>query len=391
MRLMKYTSNLITALIISVIVNSSLASILSNSTIDQVNNLFDMPESYSFVSPAFKKLSTPEKKKVITILAIDGGGMYGLFPLKALKQLEQSSGQPISDLFDVMVGTSTGSIVVSTLATPDNHGKPKYTVDDLISFYVNNGKVIFHRSIWHSLRTLWGLIGPIYPSDGLVQIYDKTFSNVKLSQLKSHVIIPSGVMLENSPLWFNGIDAKHNSDLDFYVKDIVASATSAPTVFSPYKLTNITNTMTDYGCDAGLFVNNPSLQAYVDAKLIYPDQKYIIVSLGTGMSPENTVLDQPNVFEKMGLIRGVLPFMSQSMDFHSKQTDYQMRLLAEDKANKIMAYYRINLVLTEGKKSIFSGDPENLKHITQLANKMVEDKQDKISSMIGVINQVKSK
>lgn len=64
MRLMKYTSNLITALIISVIVNSSLASILSNSTIDQVNNLFDMPESYSFVSPAFKKLSTPEKKKL---------------------------------------------------------------------------------------------------------------------------------------------------------------------------------------------------------------------------------------------------------------------------------------------------------------------------------------
>lgn len=155
-----------------------------------------------------RKLSTLEKQEIVTILADDGGGMYGIFPLKVLKQLEESSGQPISNLIDVMVGTSTGSVVVSCLAMPDSHGKLKYNVDDVLGFYQDNGSVIFHRSFWHSVKTLWGLIGPIYPSNRLIDVFEKTFLNVKLSQLKSHVIIPSGVMLENSPLWFNGIDAK---------------------------------------------------------------------------------------------------------------------------------------------------------------------------------------
>lgn len=75
------------------------------------------------------------------------------------------------------------------------------------------------------------------------------------------------------------------------MREIITSATSAPSVFSPYQFTNITGTITDYGSDAGLFVNNSSLQAFLDAKLIYPDQKYIIVSLGTGMPPENAVLE----------------------------------------------------------------------------------------------------
>ena len=97
-----------------------------------------MPDSYSFVSPAFNKMSTLEKQKVVIILAVDGGGMYGIFPLKVLKQLEESSGQPISNLFDAMVGTSTGSIVVSCLAMPDKHGKPKYNVKNKALATSNN-------------------------------------------------------------------------------------------------------------------------------------------------------------------------------------------------------------------------------------------------------------
>ena len=49
------------------------------------------------------------------ILVLDGGGMKGLVELEALDQIEKSTGRKIIQLFDWMVGTSTGAIIVLAL------------------------------------------------------------------------------------------------------------------------------------------------------------------------------------------------------------------------------------------------------------------------------------
>ena len=49
-------------------------------------------------------------------IAVDGGGIRGIIVTKALSILEASLGKSVFELTRLMVGTSTGSIVVAELA-----------------------------------------------------------------------------------------------------------------------------------------------------------------------------------------------------------------------------------------------------------------------------------
>ena len=51
------------------------------------------------------------KKDGVKILCLDGGGMKGLAQIEVLSQLEEATGRKITDLFDWIVGTSTGAII----------------------------------------------------------------------------------------------------------------------------------------------------------------------------------------------------------------------------------------------------------------------------------------
>ena len=45
------------------------------------------------------------------ILCLDGGGMRGLIHLEVLRQLEEQTGRRVTEMFDWIVGTSTGAII----------------------------------------------------------------------------------------------------------------------------------------------------------------------------------------------------------------------------------------------------------------------------------------
>ena len=75
------------------------------------------------------------------VLSIDGGGIRGIIPSLGLNYLERESGRPISELFDLCVGTSAGGIIALGLAQADAIGAPKYSAHDLADFFENSAKV----------------------------------------------------------------------------------------------------------------------------------------------------------------------------------------------------------------------------------------------------------
>ena len=95
------------------------------------------------------------------VLQIDGGGVLGIIPLSVLVALEAVTGKQCYQLFDLMSGTSTGSIICGMLAT----GVPAQVLFDM---YVKQGEVLFDKRCWYS-----SLIAPKYDRSKLMgTLYD---------------------------------------------------------------------------------------------------------------------------------------------------------------------------------------------------------------------------
>lgn len=51
---------------------------------------------------------TQPQQSIRRVLSIDGGGIRGIIPALVIAHLERKTGKPASELFDLIVGTSTG-------------------------------------------------------------------------------------------------------------------------------------------------------------------------------------------------------------------------------------------------------------------------------------------
>ena len=87
------------------------------------------------------------------VLSIDGGGIRGIIPSLVLDYLERESSKPISELFDLCVGTSSGGIIALGLAQADAAGRQ--SIQRMIW-------LIFLKIV--AIKYLRGLFGGILPA-----------------------------------------------------------------------------------------------------------------------------------------------------------------------------------------------------------------------------------
>lgn len=76
------------------------------------------------------------------ILSIDGGGIRGIIPARILADIESQTNKQIFELFDLIVGTSTGGIIALGLVKPHSIKKnsAKYSAEEIAELYEKNGK-----------------------------------------------------------------------------------------------------------------------------------------------------------------------------------------------------------------------------------------------------------
>ena len=67
------------------------------------------------------------------ILSIDGGGIRGIIPALVLREIERRTEKKISEVFDLVAGTSTGGILALGLSKDDGHGNAEFSANDLAS------------------------------------------------------------------------------------------------------------------------------------------------------------------------------------------------------------------------------------------------------------------
>lgn len=241
------------------------------------------------------------------ILSLDGGGIRGALTLGYLKKIESilrvKEGNPdllLCDYFDLIGGTSTGSIIAAALAI----GK---TVDEITELYMDLGGKIFGKKYtwWNPLET-WKYLQAGYNHEILNNCLQSAFGNITLGsdEIKTGLCIVAKRADTNStwPL-MNHPKGKYYDSSDGKNKNIplwqaVRASTAAPTYFAP-EIIDVGNSMKAAFVDGGVsMANNPALTLLMVATLKgFPFQwqmaedKLTLVSVGTGY---NDFRNQPS-------------------------------------------------------------------------------------------------
>ncbi|HKK73083.1 MAG TPA: patatin-like phospholipase family protein, partial [Candidatus Krumholzibacteria bacterium] len=172
---------------------------------------------------------TPPKR----ILSLDGGGIRGVLSLQILRRLEELFGSPLSDSFDLIGGTSTGSIIATGLALG-------WSVDQLQEMYRELGHVVFRR---HPLRI--GFLNAKFPREPLERALVDAFGDTCLGDeaVRTGLAIVckrldtgSPWVLHNNPRgkFFESEDpAAHAPNRAYRLRELVRASTAAPYYFDP--------------------------------------------------------------------------------------------------------------------------------------------------------------
>lgn len=266
------------------------------------------------------------------VLSIDGGGIKGIIPAMVLAYLEERTGKRTAELFDLIVGTSTGGLLGLALSCPTAVGNnsPKYPAEELVKMYVKKGGTIFKKSWRTKIGKFFRLFHKyMYCHKGLEGVLRKYFSkdggggdgvcceceNDATCKCDDQYIMDDAIKkvmvtaydTENrEPVFLKSWDGryKHITMLD------AARATSAgPTYFRPMQVRlkkevgdgHVFESMKRTLIDGGVFINHPAMSAYTqelsllkkrecedkkkgcdDKERECEDKKIFVLSLGTG-------------------------------------------------------------------------------------------------------------
>lgn len=322
-------------------------------------------------------------KDLVKILSIDGGGIRGVIPAMLLAEVEKRTGKHIAELFDLVAGTSTGGILALLLAVPGTNGAPRYRAEELVDFYEQEGRHIFTRTLWHRLKALGNLKGQKYPGTGIEQVLEKYFGACRLRDALTDLLITSYEIERRFPFFFRSSAARTRPDYDFPMRDVARATSAAPTYFEPMQLT-INNTNEYYALiDGGVFANNPTACALVEAVTTHPQsQGCLVVSLGTGaLTRSFPYADARN----WGLAKWAKPVLDIVFEGVSSTVDYQMRQLLPDQLEGSRHYFRFQTTLDDRRQCLDNASVENITALKGMALKMVEDRAEDIDELCGAL------
>jgi len=286
-----------------------------------------------------------------------------VIPGLVLGYIESITGRPISALFDLIAGTSTGGILALGLTIPDlSSPSPKYTAEQMTDLYAERGHEIFTRP-W--LKGLCGLTDERYPHEPLERILNEYFGDTFLQDALTNIMITSYEFITRRPVIFKS----WHPDTGIIKMTSAARATSAaPTYFEPCQV--ILNGTLLSLIDGGLKFNHPAMCAYAEMRRLWPDEtEFMIVSIGTGRpTREISFADAKD----WGI--GWLPHIIEiTMD--GTEVDYQLKwILGEN-------YHALDTNLEIASDDMDDATPENIKNLKRESAKLIMENVEEIDGI----------
>lgn len=316
------------------------------------------------------------------ILSLDGGGIRGVIAAVILAEVEKIVKVPLNRYFDLIAGTSTGSILAAAIAL----GKSS---EQILELYRRKGKIIFPYTSLFSLQRLslvlrYGFSAPKYSDKGLIEVLQNEFGNTKLADIKSpRLLITAYDTLDQEFIVFkNWQTYKPWSNTPLW--EVCVSSSSAPTFFPGHLLT--TESKTYSLIDGGIGANNPSACAIAEALRLENSIKDItVLSIGTGDSTQTIPFTKVRGW---GLIQWIWQgrLIEVLMNASADVNDYISRevMSPPEMDNEASPrYFRLQPKIM--KDAIDDASDENIDRLITLAQIYVQDNKDLLTSFLSQI------
>lgn len=242
------------------------------------------------------------------ILTLDGGGAKGFYTLGVLREIEGITQRPLAECFDLVFGTSTGSIIAALICL----GK---SVDEIRVLYERHVPRIMRR------KTASG------KTKAINELSTKVFGDLKFDAFQTDIGIVATQWMTERPMIFKtsigqaqGSTGTFEPGFGVRIGDAVhASCAAYPFIKRKFVVTS-TGSRIEL-VDGGYCANNPTLFALADAirALEVPRADIRIVSLGVGEYPKPkkslfTATRWLNYLPSVRLVQKVMEISTQSMD-----------------------------------------------------------------------------
>lgn len=213
------------------------------------------------------------------ILSLQGGGCLGYGQALLLAELEKRAGKPCHELFDVVAGTSVGSIIGACIAS----GVPASAI---VAFFTKDAPEIFKSSL---IGDVEALDGPKYPAAALESALQNVLQFATLSDCKSRLIVPAYDYATDRIIRFDsGVQSSSDDNQIVFGNDssvqlwqIARSSSAAQTYFPAYEMVGMV--ILDGGNTSD---NAPDMLALTEvlAPGIWDIHELKMLSLGSGNS-----------------------------------------------------------------------------------------------------------
>jgi hypothetical protein len=301
----------------------------------------------------------PFRKNVA--IAIDGGGIRGVIPARALMMLEDTLGKSCHKIFRLAVGTSTGSILAAGIAKG-------LSAEQMYRLYLDLGNDIFKRTLW---SRLWFFMTFRYPRHPLEEALRKNLGNGDIGELwkqkpPTDLVVTTFDVIDNRTRFIKSWKSEYQHWS--LVKAVLASA-AAPTYFPV-----VDGRFVDGG--VGSF-NNPCFLAAYESFfcLKWKPEETTLISLGTGRAPKSYKIGQANRYLP---VQWLAPLLD---GFAGSAADQQVHLV--DTFFKKLDFRRFQVDLNP---AIALDQPSEIpameKYGEELGNKLLKDKLDRAHNIV---------
>lgn len=305
----------------------------------------------------------------IRILTIDGGGVRGVIPAVVLAEIEKRTGRHPTELFDMIAGTSTGSLLAMSMTVPDANGRPRYQASSTVNAYEEYGPRIFPRERWAQIRSL---VHEKYSADGLEGALQEFLGDARLSDALVHALVPAYDLVSQDIQVFDSARSALDGEDDMLMRHVVRGATAAPTYFDPFIIEPSVSTPRRVLVDGGLYANNPGMLAFAEVDRRYGGADVLMVSLGTGQPAGQAELQDA---QDWGLAQWAKPLMHVVASGTSQVIDYELQhLLGSER------YRRFQVELPEA-CDLDDATPTNFRRLRSLGEELVIKMSDALDQV----------